>query len=45
MPFKKDLNLSDCFKIVDNQLVLSEKYKQEHGSKFKKSQEVAFPMF
>lgn len=43
MPFKKDLNLSDCFKIIDNQLVLSEKYKQEHGSKFKKITGSRFP--
>ncbi|WP_228444767.1 MPN551 family DNA-binding protein [Mycoplasma tullyi] len=43
MPFKKDLNLSECFRIVDDQLILSEKYKQDFGKKFKKITGSRFP--
>ncbi|WP_027122032.1 MPN551 family DNA-binding protein [[Mycoplasma] imitans] len=43
MPFKKDLNLSDCFKIVGEQLILSDKYKQLNSSKFKKITGSRFP--
>ncbi|WP_255565822.1 MPN551 family DNA-binding protein [Mycoplasma sp. E35C] len=43
MPFKKDLNLKDCFFIKDNQIILTDNYKKTYGSRFKKITGSRFP--